>query len=105
MNYCGNEGEMSEQPAQRDEPATSGQFGSFRWAAGAAAVAWTDGLCRLLGVDRKQATPSLATLTGMLHADDRPRFTEMLRIASADGRARACEVRALTGEGRTIRCR
>jgi PAS domain S-box-containing protein len=96
---------MAEQPAQRDEPATSGQFGGFRWVVGTAAVAWTDGLCRLLGVNRKQASPSLAALTAMLHADDRPRFREMLRIAGADGHTQVCEVRALTSDSRTIHCR
>ncbi len=96
---------MSEQPAQRDEPATNGQFGGFRWVVGAAAVAWTDGLCRLLGVDRKQAAPSLAALVAMLHADDRQRFREMLRTAGTDKRARNCEVRAFRGDGRAIQCR
>jgi len=96
---------MLEQSAQRDEPVTNGQFGGFRWVVGAATVAWTDGLCRLLNVDRKQAPPDLAALTTMLHADDRRRFAETLRTVAAGGRAQVCDVRARRGDGRTIRCR
>jgi len=96
---------MSEQPAQRDELSTNGQFGGFRWVVGAATVTWTDGLCRLLGIDRKQASPSLAALAAMLHADDRQRFRDMLRTAGTDKRALDCEVRALRGDGRAIQCR
>ena len=96
---------MSEQRARRDEQAKSGQLGTFRWSVGAATIAWTDGLCRLLCVDHGQAALGLGALTAMIHADDRRYFTEMLRIASADGCAQAGEVRALAGDGRTIRCR
>jgi two-component system, chemotaxis family, CheB/CheR fusion protein len=99
------EGKVSEQPAQRDEPATNSQFGGFRWTVGTATLAWTDGLCRLLAVDRRQAIPGLATLTAMLHIDDRQRFAEMLRIAGASGHVQVCDVRARTGDGRTICCR
>jgi len=96
---------MSEQPAQRDELSTNGQFGGFRWVVGAATVTWTDGLCRLLGIDRKQAAASLAALAAMLHADDRQRFRDMLRTAGMDKRALDCKVRALRGDGRAIQCR
>jgi PAS domain S-box-containing protein len=96
---------MFEQPVWRDQQTASGQFGGFRMAAGAAAFTWTDGLCRLLHIDRRRAIPSLEALTARLHADDRRLFGEMLRTASADGHAQACEVRALADDDRPIRCR
>jgi two-component system cell cycle sensor histidine kinase/response regulator CckA len=98
-------GEMLEQPAQHDELAANGQFGGFRWVVGAAAAVWTDGLCRLLGVDRKQADQSLIALTAIIHADDRQRFVDMLHIVGTDGHAQYCDVRALHGDGQTIHCR
>jgi len=96
---------MLERPAQRDEPATNGQFGGFRWVVGAATVAWTDGLCRLLGVDRKQSTRDLVALTAMIHPDDRQHFVELLHSAGTGRHARHCEVRAVRGDGRMIHCR
>ncbi len=96
---------MSKPPVQRDEPATNGQFGGFRWTVGAATIVWTDGLCRLIGVDRNQAAQSLAAMTAMVHADDRQRFVEMLHAVAADRHGQHCEVRALRGDGRTIHCR
>jgi PAS domain S-box-containing protein len=96
---------MSEQSGQRDRRAAKGQTGGFRWVVGAANVAWTDGLYRLLGADRQRTAPSLAALTELLHADDRRRFVEMLQAVGADGSARSCDLRALSVDGRTIRCR
>src|SRR5262245_15493078 len=99
------EGDMSKRRARSDDEAKSGQLGSFRWVVGAATIAWTEGLCRLLSVDRAQAATSVEALEARIHADDRRYFSDLLRIASTNGCAQAGELRALAGDGRTIRCR
>ena len=96
---------MSKLPMPGDEPAPSARTGGFRWTVGAATIAWTDGLCRLLGIDGAPADASLGALAAMIHADDRRLFTEALRIAAAERRAQTCTVRARAGDGRAIHCR
>jgi len=96
---------MFDRPARRDEQATNGCIGGVRLTAGERSFTWTDGLCRLLGVDRSQASIGLAALMAALHDDDRQIFTEMLRTAGASGHAEVCEVRAFADGGRPIRCR
>src|SRR5919109_1484343 len=48
--------------------------GMFRVTTGSGAVTWTDGLCRVLGIDRSSTRPSLEAIAAPLHADDRRRF-------------------------------
>jgi PAS domain S-box-containing protein len=96
---------MSKQPMPAGEQAPSAHTGGFRWTVGATTISWTDGLCRLLGIDGKVAAATLDTLAAMIHAEDRKLFMETLRLAAADRRARTCAVRARAGDGRALHCR
>ena len=83
---------------------TNGGIGSFRLSTDSGAVTWTDGLCRILGIDSERIGPSLDAIAAPLHADDREHFLARLNGAAAsDGSP--FDVRVVRKDGIALQCR
>ncbi len=80
------------------------RVGSFRSSAAAGPVTWTEGLCRILDIDGGMVAPSLAAVAAALHGDDRDRFHDAVRTASAGTDTPPCEVRVIRQDGNARRC-
>ncbi len=84
-------------------PTNADSIGSFRLSTASGAVTWTDGLCRVLGIDRNGTSPSLDAIAAPLHPDDRDPFLAMVSGAATRMEGRSFEVRVV-GRDRHVSC-
>ena len=77
-------------------------FGVWRWDALDGSVHWSDGLCRVFGVDPDSVEPSFEAFLEVVHPDDRRQVEDTRRAAMEQGRPVAGDYRVVRPDG-TVR--
>jgi PAS domain S-box-containing protein len=85
-------------------PSNADSVGTFRLSTGSGAITWTDGLCRMLGIDRSRTGPSLEAIVAPLHPDDRDRFLAVVNGAATRTGGQSFEIRVVRRDGVVSRC-
>ncbi|MEY4577993.1 MAG: hypothetical protein RL701_2696 [Pseudomonadota bacterium] len=96
---------LSQREALLTEAERVVQLGSWAWDLKTNDIAWSDGFCRILGVDARVVQPSSATFFAAIHPEDRARVQEGTQSALARGSVVPIEYRIVrpSGEQREVR--
>jgi diguanylate cyclase (GGDEF)-like protein/PAS domain S-box-containing protein len=94
-------GAASDREERLAEAQEVARLGSWEWDLTSGRVSWSDQLCRLLGVDPDDLTPSLEAFLSRVHPEDRDAVDAEVRGALVDGTPHARDFRVLLPDGTT----
>lgn len=97
---------LKEQEQMLSEAQSIGRMGHWRWPIGNDNITWSNEIYRIFGVKRDQFTPSLETLTALVHKRDISRVMQAFQRAIIEQKNYEMEFRVVHPDGQTryIRC-
>lgn len=78
-----------------------GRIGDWTWDVEANTASWSDELYRIYGVDPGRE-PTYERFLSLVHPDDRPTITELVRASVEEARPYQCELRIVRPDGLTV---
>jgi PAS domain S-box-containing protein len=96
--------ELQERQFQLARAQSLAHLGNWRWRIGAETVEWSEEMYRIFGVETEQFVPTVASILGAVHRDDRVRLRSVFSQSAADQQPLQAEFRIRRPDGEERHC-